>query len=149
MTKHASTSICVGKDGGSGCGGVPLPLPSPPLPCSPPSLCTPSLPSSFDVVAVVTVASSPRRGRRQRQQQRARRPAATAAAVIAAVNVEGGSARVAARPICPLWPVAAASPMRIGIILVSAAAAVLPPHPRLPLTPATTGGVAIDVYRHN
>jgi hypothetical protein len=35
MAKHMSTSNCVGKDGGSGCGGVPSLLPSPPLPCSP------------------------------------------------------------------------------------------------------------------
>jgi hypothetical protein len=45
MTKHASTSNCVGKDGGGGCGGVPLPMMSLPSPCSPPSLCTPLLPS--------------------------------------------------------------------------------------------------------
>jgi hypothetical protein len=48
MTKHASTSNCVSKDGGGGRGGVPSLLPSPspsaPSPCSPPSLCMPSLP---------------------------------------------------------------------------------------------------------
>jgi hypothetical protein len=45
MTKHASTSDCVGKDGSGGCGGVPSLSPSPPLPCLLPSLCTPLLPS--------------------------------------------------------------------------------------------------------
>jgi hypothetical protein len=49
MTKHASTSNCVGKDGDSGCGGVPLPLPLPSSPCLPcllPSPCMPLLPLS-------------------------------------------------------------------------------------------------------
>ncbi len=49
----------------------------------------------------------------------------------------------------PFRPIAAASQRRIGIILVLAVAAVLPPHACLPLPPATMGSVAVDAYRHD
>ncbi len=101
------------------------------------------------VVAVVTMALSPRRCHRKQRQQQARRPAATAAVVVAAINVGGGSARIAAHRRRPLWPIVTAFPRRIGIISALVAAAVLPPHPHLPLPPATTGSVAVDVYRHD
>jgi hypothetical protein len=94
------------------------------------------------------MALSPCLHRHQQQQQQARRPTATAAAVVAAVDVGGGSAHVAARCCCPLQPIATASLRRIGNISALAAAAVLPPHPHLPLPPATTGSVVVDVYWH-
>jgi hypothetical protein len=101
------------------------------------------------VVVIVTVALSLHRRHRQRQQQQARHPAATAAAMVAAVNAGVGSLRFTARRCCPLRPITAASPRRIGIILALAAVVVLPPHPHLPLPPATMGSVAVDVYWHN
>ncbi len=53
MTKHASTSNCVGKDGSGGFRGVPLPLPLPPLLCLLPSLCTPSLQSLLPLLPLL------------------------------------------------------------------------------------------------
>jgi hypothetical protein len=50
MTKHASTSNCIGKDGGSSCSRVPLLLPLPPLLCLLPSLCMLSLLSSLPLL---------------------------------------------------------------------------------------------------
>jgi hypothetical protein len=143
MTKHASTSNCVGKDGGGGCGGVPS---LSPLPCSLPSLCTQSLPSSLPLLPL-----SPWRRPRAAVAAAANDDSSEYGAPPQPLppNVGGGSARVAARRRCPLQPIPTASPRRIRIILASAAAAVLSPHPHLPLPPATTGSVAVDVYKQD
>jgi hypothetical protein len=146
MTKHASTSHCIGKDGRGSCGGVPLPLPLPPSPCLPPSLCTLLLPLSLPLLL-----SSPWRCPRANaatndNSSKHSAPPQPPLSLLLLSTWGGGSTRVLARRCRPFWPIAAASPRRIEIILASAAVAVLPLHPHLPLPPATTSSVAVDVY---
>jgi hypothetical protein len=148
MTKHASTSNCVGKDGGRGCGGMPLPLPLPLSLCLWPSLCTPLLPKLLPLLpwsprhcprtAATANNDSSKHGAPPKPPPPSLLP-----------STWGGSACIVARGRCPLCPIAAASLRRIGIISVLAVVAVLPPHSHLPLPPATTGSVVVDVYSHD
>jgi hypothetical protein len=148
MTKHASTSNCAGKDGGGGCGGVPSPLPSWPLPCLPLSLCTPLLPSLLPLLplspwlcpcaAAAINNNSSKHGNLPQPPPPSLLPSTWG----------GGHAHCGPPSLPPLahcrriikedWD-------HLGI----GSGGSPPPHPHLPLPPEMMGSVAVDVYWHD
>jgi hypothetical protein len=139
MTKDASTSNCVEKDGGGSCGRVPLPLPC--LPSSPCKLSLPLLlpllpssPRHCPCTAAATNDDSSKHGAPPQPLLPSLLP-----------STWGGSGRVGAHRCCPLWPIAAASPRRTGIIL-GWRQQFFPPILVSPSPPPMTGSVAIDIY---
>jgi hypothetical protein len=147
MTKHASTSNCISNNGGGSCGGVPSP--SPQLPCLLPLLCTPSLPSLLPLTSL-SPWRCPRSAAAANDNSSKHGAPPKPSPLSYLLSTWGGGKCACCSPPCrPLWPIAAASPRRIGIIAVLVAVAILPPHPCLLLPPATKGSVAIDIYWHD